>query len=119
MLNEGKDLSPLKKTLIVLIPKTQTLKKMEELRPINLCNVVYKLVANTIANKMKKALDSIISPFQLAFVSERLITDNMVVGFECIHAIYNKRKGRSPVSLSLFHLCGRSFSIAKKGRISI
>lgn len=41
-----------------------------------------------------KALDSIISQSQSAFVLGRLITDNVVVGFECIHTLNNRRSGK-------------------------
>lgn len=98
VLNEGKDISPLNKTFISLIPKVHQPKKMEEYRPISLCSVIYKLIAKTLANRLKKVLGSIISQTQAAFVPGRLITDNVVVGFECIHAINSKRKGKSGIT---------------------
>lgn len=45
-------------------------------------------------NRLKKILDMIISPTQAAFIPGRQITDNVIVGFECIHAINNRRKGK-------------------------
>lgn len=94
VLNFGKELGDINKTYITLIPKKQEPKRMEELRPSSLCKVTYKIIAKAIANRMKKVLESIISPTQTAFVLGRLISDNVVVGFEFIHAIRSRRKGK-------------------------
>lgn len=94
ILNGNADFGPLNQTVIALIPKKKEPKHMQELRPISLCNVSYKIIAKAIANRFKKALDSIISPHQAAFIPGRLISDNVVIGFECIHAISSKKKGK-------------------------
>lgn len=67
---------------------------MNEFRPISLCNTSYKIIAKTIANRFKKVLDTIISPSQVAFVLGRLISYNVLIGFEYIHAISNRKKGK-------------------------
>lgn len=94
ILNEDADLRPLNKTMIALIPKVPNPKYMSEYRPISLCNLGYKIISKTIANRFKKVLDSVISPTQAAFIPGRLISDNVLVGFECIHAIGNRKKGK-------------------------
>lgn len=93
ILNGGESVRSLNKTLISLIPKVQSPKKIQDFRPISLCNVSYKIIAKVLANRLKGILDSIISPSQSAFVPGRQISDNVFIGFECIHAINSRRKG--------------------------
>lgn len=64
--------------------------KMGDLRPIALCNVVYKIYAKVLANRIKSFPDNLISECQSAFVPSRSITYNIIVAFE-IHQ-YMKRK---------------------------
>jgi hypothetical protein len=74
-------------TIIVLIPKNNHPESLKEYRPISLCNVIYKIVAKCIANRLRPELDGIISETQSAFVPGRLITDNALIAFECFHNI--------------------------------
>lgn len=91
VLNNGEDVKYLNKIFISLIPKRDDPKYPLDFRPISLCNVIYKTIAKTLANRMNKVLDAIISPNQSTFIPGRLITDNVIMGFECIHAINSKR----------------------------
>ena len=81
-------------THIVLVPKIKDPKKIIEFRPIRLCNVVYKLASKTLANRLNKVLPKIISDSQSAFVHGRLITNNVLVAFETMHHINQKRGGK-------------------------
>lgn len=64
---------------------------MTDIRPISLCNVIYKVISKVLANRVKKIIDRIISEAQSAFIPGHLITDNIIVAFEVVHYI-NKRK---------------------------
>ncbi|XP_031097070.1 uncharacterized protein LOC116001325 [Ipomoea triloba] len=76
------------KANIVLLPKKQTLETVAELRPIALCNTIYKVIAKLLANRMKGMLRGLI-----AFVPNRLITDNKLIAAEAGHFLRRKVGG--------------------------
>ena len=69
-------------TLITLIPKCDNPSTVRDLHPITLCNVLYKIIAKVLANRLKVLLPDIISANQSAFVPGRSILDNVIVAFE-------------------------------------
>lgn len=75
-------------TVIVMIPKTNAPVEMKDFRPVSLCNVIYKVVAKCLVNRLRPLLQEIISETQSAFVPGRMITDNALVAFECFHSIH-------------------------------
>lgn len=95
ILNHKESMEPINNTLIALIQKTKEPKRMAEYRPISLCNVIYKIIAKSMANRMKRVFDTVIALNQSTFVPGRQMTDNVIAGFECIHALNNKRRGKT------------------------
>jgi hypothetical protein len=74
-------------TAIMLIPKIDQPETLKDFRPISLCMVIYKVIAKCLVNRLRPILGGIISINQSAFVPRRLITDNALVAFECLHFI--------------------------------
>ena len=67
---------------------------MVDLRSISLCNVIYKIVAKVLANRLKVVLPNIISPTQGAFVAGRSIYDNILISNKILHYLHRKTQGR-------------------------
>ena len=93
-LNDGILLPALNHTNIVLIPKVKNPEKMSDFRPISLCNVIYKIISNVLANRLKQVLPDIISPTKSAFVPGHLIIDNVLVAYETLHTMHSRKKGK-------------------------
>ena len=76
-LNSGIVLESINTTFISLIPKIKNPKKVSDFRPISLCNMIYKLIVKVIANRLKFFLTKSIPDSQSAFLSRKLIIDNI------------------------------------------
>lgn len=85
ILNNGASIGTLNQTDIVLIPKIPNPISIVNFRPISLCSVIYKMVAKTIVNRLQAVIGRCIDAAQSAFVSGRLITDNVLLAYEILH----------------------------------
>ncbi|KAA3479525.1 reverse transcriptase [Gossypium australe] len=94
VLNKGKSLKPLNHTNIMLLPKTVHPKDLTNFRPISLCTVFYKIISKSIANRLQKVLDHCIDSAQSAFVTGQLISDNVLLAYEILHTLKNKKVGK-------------------------
>jgi len=80
--------------VVVLIPKVSNPERLKDLRPISLCNVVYKIASKVLSNRLKFILPEIIALNQSAFVPGRMITDNVLLAYEMTHYMQTKRSGK-------------------------
>lgn len=94
-LAEGAFPSSVNDTTIAIILKFDNPRGMKDLRPISLCNVVFKFLflSEVLAKRLKNVLDKCVSEEQSAFVSGS-INDNVLVVSEILHAMKCKRRGK-------------------------
>jgi hypothetical protein len=93
LLNGGDMPQGWNETVVVLIPKVPNPDKLKDLRPISLCNVIYKIALKVLSNRLKLVLLDIVSLNQSAFVPGRIITDNVLLAYELTHYMQQKRTG--------------------------
>lgn len=93
----GDLLAGVNRTLVCLIPKKKQPQQMTDLRPISLCNVLFRILSKVMANRLKPCLSSLISDKQSAFIEGRLLTDNALIAFELNHYIRRKTQGKNGV----------------------
>ncbi|KAG5152867.1 hypothetical protein JHK84_029339 [Glycine max] len=79
-------------TLVVLIPKVDNPKHYRDFRPINLCNVLYKLISKVLVNRMKPLLNPSVSPLQNSFIPGRGTSDNGIILQKVIHSFSKNKK---------------------------
>ena len=79
-------------TYIVLIPKIKSPEIFFDYRPISLCNVIYKINSKVLANRLKQILPQLIAPSQSAFIPSCLIIDNVLVAYESLHVMHDRKK---------------------------
>lgn len=81
----------LHETYIRLISKKQGAKRVDDYRPIALCNVYYKVISKLLSLRLKPVLSSIISENQSAFIPGRSISDNVLITHEVLHYLKNSQ----------------------------
>jgi len=92
-LDSGYFPSNLTETNICSIPKCKEPDNMKDIRPISLCNVLYKMVSKLLANRLKRCLDECVSQNQSTFVEGHSILDNTLITTGIIHSMKRKTKG--------------------------
>jgi hypothetical protein len=67
--------------------------------------MIYMICSKVLANRLRLFLDEVVAEEQSAFVPGRVITDNVLVAYECTH-YFKRKKGKSAA-------CAIKFDMAK------
>ena len=82
--------------LLVLIPKVRQPEFLSQLRSISLCNVSYKVITKTLANKMKSVMGQRHylpgGPNECSFIPGRQSTDNVIIYQEVLHSMRQRKQ---------------------------
>ncbi|KAK2638397.1 hypothetical protein Ddye_026192 [Dipteronia dyeriana] len=100
-LNEGASLDNMNDNLFTLIPKVRVAEKVSDFRSISLCSVLYEIIAKVLANRLRRAMDKVILESQSAFIHGRLIFNNTIIGFECMHRIKRRKRRHGSMEIKL------------------
>ncbi|KAH1121885.1 hypothetical protein J1N35_005045 [Gossypium stocksii] len=94
ILNGDYEIGDINKTRIVLVPKVDKPENLSQFRPISLCNVIDKIIAKVLVNRISTVLGNCIDEAQGAFIPGRLISDNVLIAYEVLHSLKMKKSGK-------------------------
>jgi hypothetical protein len=77
--------------VITLLPKIQEAKQIQQYRPICILNASFKIFMKVGANRLKRVADTVVSPFQTAFMSDRNIMEGVIILHETIHKLHTRK----------------------------
>uniref|UniRef100_A0A803NTT8 Reverse transcriptase domain-containing protein n=1 Tax=Cannabis sativa TaxID=3483 RepID=A0A803NTT8_CANSA len=80
-------------TFICLIPKVDHPERIDQFRPISLCNFQYKIIAKIFSNRLRPIMEDLVSPVQPAFIPGRWIAKTSILTQELVHKI-RRSKGK-------------------------
>ena len=89
------------KTLIALIPKTDSPNTYKDFRPISLFNIIYKSITKVLVHRLKPILNNIIGPYKSSFLPGRGTSDNSIVLQEIVHFMRRSKKKKGYVAFKL------------------
>ncbi|KAK2662981.1 hypothetical protein Ddye_001555 [Dipteronia dyeriana] len=92
-------LKELRQESILIGPNSWGTERIPDFHPISLCNVVYKIMAKALANRLRLVLGEVIMETQSVCILGRHISDNALIGFECLHALRKRKDGSLALKL--------------------
>jgi hypothetical protein len=90
-------------SFLALIPKEHEASTLDRFRPISLCNISYKIIAN----RLNPFLRSLIFPNQRGFVAGRQIWNNFILVQEAIHSSNSRRESGMAIKLDMANVFDR------------
>ena len=88
------NLHRINKSCICLIPKENDATHIKKFRPISLVNCSFKIISKILTIRLEQIMDRLIDTSQSAFIKNRYILDNMILGQEILHSSFvNKQPG--------------------------
>lgn len=93
--HSGSLYTPLNHTFITLNPKVPFPKEVTYFRPIILCNVSYKIISKILVNRLKPLMNTLITPFQNAFIKGRNIFYNILIAHEILDVVRKKKERKA------------------------
>lgn len=90
--NHVLDLKPINRGNVIMIPKKEGANSVHDFRPISVINLVPKIISKMLANRLRRALPDLISPYQTAFVKGRFIAENFIATRELLHHVTGSKR---------------------------
>ena len=97
----GRVLPSLNSTFIALKPKKDKPLSFTDIRPISLCNLIYKLIAKVATQRLKPFLEKFITPQQFGFLKNRQISEPLAITQEVLHSVKTRNKSSLVLKLDL------------------
>ncbi|CAL1406507.1 unnamed protein product [Linum trigynum] len=88
-------------TLLVLIPKKESLDSLNMFRLISLCNAAYKTVAKCVVQRIQPLMRHLVHPTQTSFVPGCHISSNIIIVQEVVHSMGLKKGQKGQMILNV------------------